>query len=110
MTQLESARSGIITKEMKQVALDEKVTEGFVRRGVAEGTIVIPCNKNHMSIHPYGIGSGLRTKMNVNLGVSKDCYDYSLEKEKQNFLGNLKQKQLWIYLAMAKQQILGIGL
>ena len=52
MTQLESARSGIITKEMKQVALDEKVTEGFVRRGVAEGTIVIPCNKNHMSIHP----------------------------------------------------------
>lgn len=94
MTQLESARSGIITKEMKQVALDEKVTEGFVRRGVAEGTIVIPCNKNHMSIHPYGIGSGLRTKMNVNLGVSKDCYDYSLEKEKAELSWKLKAEAI----------------
>lgn len=82
MTQIESARKGIATKEMKQVALDEHVPLEEVMAGVAEGTIVIPANINHKSLHAYGIGKGLRTKMNVNLGVSKDCHDYEIEKEK----------------------------
>lgn len=82
MTQLEAALQGIITKEMKVVAKDEGLSEELIRQGVAEGTIVIPANIYHQSLHPYGIGKGLRTKMNVNLGISSDVCNYDTEKEK----------------------------
>lgn len=82
MTQLEAAKEGIITKEMKAVAAEEHVDAGFVREGVEAGTIVIPANIHHTSLHPYGIGKGLRTKMNVNLGISKDVCNYDTEREK----------------------------
>ena len=64
---------------MRQVAEDEHIDAEKIREGVEAGHIVIPANKNHRSLHAYGIGEGLRTKMNVNLGVSKDCHDYSVE-------------------------------
>lgn len=82
MTQLESAGAGVITAAMRQVAADEQVDAGVIRERVAEGTVVIPANVNHRALHPYGIGLGLRTKMNVNLGISKDECCYDTEKEK----------------------------
>lgn len=49
---------------------------------IACGKIIIPANINHKSLDPNGIGFGLRTKVNVNLGVSNDCVDYSEEMKK----------------------------
>ena len=49
---------------------------------VAEGKVAICANKNHTCLDPEGVGSMLRTKINVNLGVSRDCKDYDIEMEK----------------------------
>ena len=94
MTQLEAAKQGIITEEMRQVAEDEHIDAEKIREGVEAGHIVIPANKNHRSLHAYGIGEGLRTKMNVNLGVSKDCHDYSVEQEKARLAWRMKAEAL----------------
>lgn len=82
MTQLEAARKGIITEEMKLCADREGVTPEFVRSGIEEGTIVVVRNTDHRSIEPLAIGKGLRTKVNANIGTSKDHADLSLELEK----------------------------
>ena len=81
-TQMEAAKKGIVTKEMKVVAKKENISEEKLMKLVAEGKIAIPANINHKSLSPEGIGDGLRTKINVNLGVSGDCNDYSNEMEK----------------------------
>ena len=81
-TQMDAAKKGIITKEMETVALKEGMTSEEIRRKLAKGVIAIPANKNHKSLNAEGIGEGLRTKINVNLGISKDCYDYEKELEK----------------------------
>ncbi|MCX7921918.1 MAG: phosphomethylpyrimidine synthase ThiC [Clostridia bacterium] len=81
-TQMEAARKGIITNEMKIVAEKEGKNLEELRDLIAQGKIVIPANKNHKSIDPEGIGQGLRTKINVNLGISKDCCNFDLELEK----------------------------
>lgn len=94
MTQLEAAKQGIITEEMRQVAEDEHIDAEKIREGVEAGHIVIPANKNHRSLHAYGIGEGLRTKMNVNLGVSKDCHDYSVEQEKARLALRMKAEAI----------------
>lgn len=83
-TQLQAARQGIITPQMKVVAEKENMSAETLRKLVAKGHVVIPCNKNHTSIKPEGIGKALRTKINVNLGTSKDCMDYQVEMEKVN--------------------------
>ncbi|RJX22633.1 MAG: phosphomethylpyrimidine synthase ThiC [Ammonifex sp.] len=70
MTQLLAARKGEITKAMARIADREGVEPEFVRRGVAAGTIVIPANINHQALDPQGIGKGLRTKVNANIGTS----------------------------------------
>ena len=84
MTQLESAVAGVVTKEMKVVAEKERMDEEVLRSLVASGKVVIPCNRQHTSISPEGIGKRLRTKVNVNLGTSKDVTDYDSEIEKVN--------------------------
>lgn len=94
MTQLEAAKQGIITEEMRQVAEDEHIDAEKIREGVEAGHVVIPANKNHRSLHAYGIGEGLRTKMNVNLGVSKDCHDYSVEQEKARLAWRMKAEAI----------------
>ena len=71
MTQLEIARSGKISPEMKAVAEIERLDPEFVREGIAVGTIVIPHNRNR-NAEPCGIGGGLRTKVNANIGTSPD--------------------------------------
>ncbi len=81
-TQMDAARKGIITDEMKIVAKKEFMDEKVLMKLVAEGKVAIPCNKNHKSLNPEGIGSMLRTKINVNLGVSRDCKDYDIEMQK----------------------------
>jgi len=82
MTQMDAARRGIITDEMEAVARKELVDVEKLRKLVAEGKVVIPANKNHISLEPCGIGEGLKTKINVNLGVSKDCCNIEAELEK----------------------------
>lgn len=81
-TQLEYARKGTITEAMYQVARQEDKDPEWVRAQVACGKVAIPCNRLHRSLRPSGIGEGLRTKINVNLGISKDCSDYRLEMQK----------------------------
>mgnify|MGYP001356954224 CR=1 FL=1 len=78
-TQMDAAKKGIITKEMKVVAKHENIEEEQLCKLIAKGTVVIPANKNHMSLKPTGVGEGLKTKINVNLGISQDCPN--LEKE-----------------------------
>lgn len=75
MTQIDSARAGIITPEMEAVARKEGRSVEFVREGVAAGRIAIPANVHHKSLSPEGVGEGLRTKVNVNLGISGDLAD-----------------------------------
>lgn len=81
-TQMEAARQNIITKEMETVAKKEGRDAEFIRDLVAKGEVAIPANVHHKSLNPEGIGAKLRTKINVNLGVSRDCNDYDLEMKK----------------------------
>ncbi|MFZ5969617.1 MAG: phosphomethylpyrimidine synthase ThiC [Bacillota bacterium] len=81
-TQMDAAKKGIITREMEIVAKKEKIDIEVLRKRIAEGKVVIPANKNHRSLDPEGIGEGMRTKINVNLGISKDCCDMDAEMEK----------------------------
>ena len=70
MTQLESARKGMVTAAMKSVAAEENVAEETVRAAVAEGTAVIPLNVHHANCRPVGVGRMFTTKINANLGRS----------------------------------------
>ena len=82
MTQLEQARNGNLTKEMKQVAELEVLEPTQLRKLVAEGKVVIPANHRHKNLQPIGIGRGLRTKVNANIGTSGDFPDLAGELEK----------------------------
>ncbi len=82
MTQIEAARRGEITPQIEQVAKDEFRDPEFVRERVAEGRIAIPANVNHPNLHAHGVGEGLRTKVNANLGISGDIQDAPQEWEK----------------------------
>lgn len=81
-TQMNAARQGIITDEMRTVAEKEGIAPEKLMEYVAAGTAIIPCNKNHRAISPAGVGSMLKTKINVNLGTSRDCKDLNMELEK----------------------------
>ncbi|MGN0429152.1 MAG: phosphomethylpyrimidine synthase ThiC [Acetatifactor sp.] len=81
-TQMDAARKGIVTKEMEIVAKKENMSTEELMDLVARGQVAIPANVNHTCIDPEGVGSMLRTKINVNLGVSRDCKDYDIEMQK----------------------------
>lgn len=83
-TQMDAARKGIITKEMECVAAKEHMDINELVKLVACGQVIIPANKNHKCLDPNGIGSMLRTKINVNLGTSRDCVDLDMELDKVN--------------------------
>ena len=83
-TQMDAARKGILTKEMKIVAEKEHMDPQKLMDLVAKGQVVIPANKLHKSLDPNGVGFSLRTKINVNLGTSRDCVDLDMELEKVN--------------------------
>ena len=82
MTQIDAARAGICTPEMKAVAAKEYKTPEEIRDAIARGSIAIPANINHTTLDPEGVGEGLRTKVNVNLGISGDLMDEEMELEK----------------------------
>lgn len=81
-TQMDAARRGIVTKEMETVAQKEYMPVDRLVSLVAQGKVAIPANRNHKCLNPEGIGSMLRTKINVNLGISRDVKDYDIELEK----------------------------
>lgn len=81
-TQMDAAKKGIITKEMEVVAKKEQMEVEKLRELIAKGQVVIPANKNHKSLSAEGVGKNLRTKVNVNLGISRDCMDVDKEMEK----------------------------
>ena len=78
-TQMLAAQRGEITPAMRDVLATERITETDLLAGLAAGGIVIPANHNHKSLKGIGIGRGLRTKINVNLGVSEDCCNVEAE-------------------------------
>ncbi|MGD9402906.1 MAG: phosphomethylpyrimidine synthase ThiC, partial [bacterium] len=82
MTQIEAARRGKATEEMEAVAEAERRPVEYIREGVANGTIVIPVNELRRGKHAVGIGAGLRTKVNANIGSSSDEADMGFELEK----------------------------
>lgn len=81
-TQMEAAKKGILTPEMKRVAEKEFMNPDILMERVAKGEIAIPANINHKSLMAEGVGNGLSTKVNVNLGISRDCPDVDKELEK----------------------------
>ena len=81
-TQIEAARMGIVTPELEIVAAKENRSVDELLPLLAEGKMVIPANIHHTSIDPNGVGGMLRTKVNVNLGISRDCKDYNIEMKK----------------------------
>lgn len=81
-TQMDAARKGIVTKELAEVAKSENMDEQSLMKLVACGKAIIPANKRHTCIKPCGIGNKLRTKINVNLGTSRDWTDLDMEMEK----------------------------
>ncbi len=97
MTQLELARQGTISPQMQQAAQAESVEVDVILQGLANGTIVLPANINHIAprqggrgltsylphpISPLAVGKGLRTKVNANIGTSQDFGDKDTELEK----------------------------
>jgi phosphomethylpyrimidine synthase len=82
MTQLELARKGSISPSMKHIAEKEGVETDFIIKGLIDGAIVIPSNINHTNLIPRGIGKGLRTKVNANIGTSSDFCDLNMELQK----------------------------
>ena len=82
MTRIEIARSGKITDEMEEVAKAEGVPAEFVRKGLADGTLVISRNMLRRRIKPLAIGAGLRTKINANIGTSEDSAEAADELKK----------------------------
>lgn len=83
-TQMEAARKGIVTPELEKVAGKEQFDQKELMELVAAGRVAIPANRNHKCLEPNGIGSMLKTKINVNLGTSRDCKDLDMELEKVN--------------------------
>jgi phosphomethylpyrimidine synthase len=85
MTRIELAKRGIITDEVRAVALSENISPERLASDIAEGVTVIPRNNKH-DIKPIGIGRGLRTKVNANIGTSKDKVSLDEEREKLDIL------------------------
>jgi len=93
-TQMDAARKGIITKEMEIVSKKENMDMETLMERMAKGQIVIPANKNHKSLNPEGIGRGMKTKINVNLGISRDCSNVDIELEKVKIAIDMKAEAI----------------
>lgn len=78
-TQMDAARKGIVTKEIETVAKKENMSTEKLMKLMSQGKVAIPANKNHKSLDAEGVGKGLKTKINVNLGISKDCCNIDAE-------------------------------
>lgn len=83
-TQMDAARQGIVTPQMEAAAKKEQIDVKELQGLMAQGKAVIPANKLHTCLDPNAIGSMLKTKINVNLGTSRDWKDLDMELEKVN--------------------------
>jgi len=93
-TQMDAARQGIVTAQMNIVARKEMMAPGTLRDLIAAGKVIIPANRNHTNLDPEGVGQGLRTKINVNLGISKDCCNVDREMDKVRLALSLKTEAI----------------
>jgi len=83
-TQMDAARKGILTPQIKEVLESESISQQDLMEKLARGHIAIPANRNHLCLKAAGVGAGLKTKINVNLGVSKDVCSFDAEMNKAN--------------------------
>lgn len=81
-TQLDYAKAGVVTDEMRQAVSSEPITAEELRELIAAGRAVLPKNVNHSFSILKAIGHGLKTKVNANLGSSGECYVQDLEAAK----------------------------
>ncbi len=81
-TQMDAAKKNILTPEMKHVLKNESISKQDLMEKMAQGSIAVPANKNHLCLKAAGVGKGLKTKINVNLGVSKDVCSFDAEMNK----------------------------
>lgn len=93
-TQMDAAIKGIVSREMRIVSEKEQMGIDPLMALIASGQAIIPANKNHHSLDPNGIGRGMRTKINVNLGISKDCRQVDQELEKVKAALDLKAEAI----------------
>lgn len=103
-TQMDAARKGIVTPEMERVAQKEQMDIKLLIKLMAKGEVIIPANKNHKNLDPEGVGTGLRTKINVNLGISKDCDDVDMEMDKVRYALELKAEAIMDLSCFGKTQ------
>ncbi|MFO7751887.1 MAG: phosphomethylpyrimidine synthase ThiC [Desulfobacteraceae bacterium] len=81
-TQMDAASRGIVTPQMKEILDTEPISETDLLNGIAEGRIAVPANIHHKHLAAKGIGAGLKTKVNVNLGISEDKGSFESEMHK----------------------------
>jgi len=91
---MDAARKGITTKEMEIVSKKENIDIDLLKELIAKGRVIIPANKNHKNLDPEAVGEGMRTKINVNLGISKDCANIDKEMEKVRTALNMKAEAI----------------
>jgi len=103
-TQMDAAKKGIVTSEIRTVAAKEALSTDRLMDLMAQGRVIIPANKHHASLCAEGIGEGLRTKINVNLGISKDCADVDREMEKVRLALDLKAEAIMDLSCSGKTQ------
>lgn len=103
-TQMDAAKKGIVTKEMEVVAKKEGMDIKELQELMAQGKVIIPANKNHSAIDAEGIGRGMRTKINVNLGISKDCCNFDIEMDKVKKAIELKAEAIMDLSSYGKTQ------
>ncbi|AEB10513.1 phosphomethylpyrimidine synthase ThiC [Desulfobacca acetoxidans] len=88
MTQRETALAGHLTPAMIAAAQKEGMPPEFIRTGLAQGTLAIPANVGHHNLDPIAIGTGVRVKINANLGASP--HDISLAKEREKLAAAIR--------------------
>ncbi len=81
-TQMDAAQKGILTPQMAHVLENEALSAEELMGNIARGAVALPANKHHKCLKGIGVGQGLKTKINVNLGVSRDvcCFDREMNK------------------------------
>ena len=84
-TQMYYARKGVITEEMRHVAVRERLDAELVRTEVARGRMIIPANINHRNLEPMAIGVAATCKINANIGNSATTSNVDEELEKLRY-------------------------
>ena len=102
---MEAARKGIYTKEMQFVARSEDIGEKELLELMAKGEVIIPANKNHKNLQGKAVGTKMTTKVNANIGISKDCKDIDIEIKKAQYSIDLKADAIMDLSCFGKTRI-----